>query len=180
MTIDDVIEHTIGLEGNYSNHPQDRGGPTRFGIIEKTARAYGYKGDMKVFPRELAKEIYLAQYFLEPHFDRIATVSEPIAAELFDTSVNCGTGFTKPLIQQALNLLNREQADYKDIVEDGIIGNGTVAALKAYIAKRGAKGEAVMVKLLNIMQGARYIEITKARPANELFLTGWLENRIKM
>lgn len=180
MTIDDVIEHTIGLEGNYSNHPADKGGPTRFGITEKTARAYGYKGDMKVFPRQLAKEIYLIQYFLEPHFDRVATVSMPIAAELVDTSINCGIGFAKPLIQQALNLLNREQVDYKDIEEDGIIGNGTVAALKAYLAKRGTRGEAVMVKLLNVMQGARYIEITKARPKNEAFLLGWLDNRISL
>lgn len=180
MTIDDVIEHTIGLEGNYSNHPSDRGGPTRFGVTEKVARAYGYKGDMKVFPRELAKEVFLIQYFLEPHFDRIAELSQPIAAELFDTAVNTGVSFTKPLIQQALNLLNREQADYKDIEEDGIIGNDTVAALKAFLAKRGTRGEAVMVKLLNIMQGARYIEITKARPKNEAFMFGWIDNRISL
>ena len=38
MSIESMIEATIGKEGGYSNHPADRGGPTRWGITERVAR----------------------------------------------------------------------------------------------------------------------------------------------
>ena len=46
MTIDTLIDGVIGREGGYSNHPADRGGPTRWGVTEAVARANGYRGDM--------------------------------------------------------------------------------------------------------------------------------------
>ena len=35
-----------------------------------------------------------------------------------------------------------------------------------------------MVRLLNIMQGQRYIEITEKNPKYEQFFYGWLANRV--
>jgi lysozyme family protein len=65
-----------------------------------------------------------------------------------------------------------------DIKEDGDIGPGTVAALKAYLGRRGKQGEQVLLKALNCLQGARYIELARGRSANEAFLFGWLANRV--
>ncbi len=31
MNIDKLIDNVIAIEGDYSNHPADRGGPTRWG-----------------------------------------------------------------------------------------------------------------------------------------------------
>lgn len=176
--IDAVIDGIIQVEGGYVNDVSDLGGATKYGITEVTARAAGYHGNIKDMPIEIAKQIYKNRYWLEPHFDQIEILSPAVAAELCDTGVNCGVAFSKPLIQEALNLLNRDQADYKDIPEDGLIGKGTLSALAAFLGKRGKEGETVLVRTLNIMQGARYIEITKTRPSNENFFYGWIKNRV--
>lgn len=51
-TIDQMIDALIDREGDYVNHPADRGGPTRFGITEAVARAHGYAGPMALLPRD--------------------------------------------------------------------------------------------------------------------------------
>ena len=37
---DRVIRLVFGHEGGYSNHPEDPGGPTKFGITAKTLGSY--------------------------------------------------------------------------------------------------------------------------------------------
>ena len=68
--------------------------------------------------------------------------------------------------------------DYPDLVVDGVVGPATIAALRAYLAKRGAEGERVLLVALNCTQGARYLEITETRQQNEDFLYGWLRERV--
>ena len=173
-----VIDETIGKEGGYSNHPADRGGPTRWGITEQVARAFGYAGDMKVLPRETAVQIYRARYWSAPGFDRIAAVSQPIAVKLFDMGVNMGPEVAATFLQRLLNGLNRGAADYPDIAADGRIGALTLAALKGLLAKRGAAAVGVVLTGLNGLQAARYVQLAEGRAANEAFLFGWLMNRI--
>lgn len=180
MSIDEILEGVIGKEGGYSNHSSDLGGATRWGVTEKVARANGYTGDMKVFPRETAKAIYLKQYFLQPRINLIFDVSQRIAEEMVDSNINLGTKWPALWLQQSLNLLSNNGKDYKQITEDGIIGSGTVNALKSLMAKRGVTGEMIILKMLNVLQGARYIEITRARPANAAFLAGWFAHRVEI
>ena len=45
MNIEKLIDDVIAVEGDYSNHPADRGGPTRWGVTEAVARAHPYNGD---------------------------------------------------------------------------------------------------------------------------------------
>ena len=70
--IDDVIAH----EGDFVNHPADRGGPTRWGITEAVARAEGYSGAMRALPRETAADIYRRVYWSTPRFDQIAQLPQ--------------------------------------------------------------------------------------------------------
>lgn len=63
---------------------------------------------------------------------------------------------------------------------DGEYGPATLQALIKYIKNRGKEGEKVLVRLLNIMQGQRYIEITETNPKHEQFFYGWLANRISL
>lgn len=179
MTVDQIIDATIGKEGGYSNHPSDAGGETMWGITAAVARANGYNGSMRAMPRSEAVRIYREQYFVKPGFAKVAEISPRVAEELFDTGVNMGDTWPRRWLQQWLNALNRQGRDYADIVEDGAIGPATVGALGRLIAVRGRKAaEDVLLKGLNSSQGARYLELARQRSANEDFVFGWLANRV--
>ena len=178
MDADKLIDDVIGREGGYSNHPADRGGATRWGITEAVARAHGYRGDMRTFPRDEAVTLFKRIYWARPGFDRIGDLAPDIAAELFDTGVNMGPGVAVSFLHRALNALNRGASDYADIILGVRIDDPTVAALTTFLRKRAPHGEAVLMKALEALQGERYLDLAERRPANEAFLYGWLANRL--
>ena len=178
MDLTHLIDAVIDREGGYVNHPADRGGPTRWGITEATARADGYGGDLRALPRERAAAIYRRTYWQRPGLDRIAGHAPALAAELFDTGVNMGPPAAIAFLQRALNALNRGAADFPDITVDGAAGPQTLAALTAFLTLRGRGGEVVPLKAIEALQGERYVSLAERRPANEAFLYGWLANRI--
>lgn len=178
MDIEPMLDELIAREGGYVNHPADRGGPTRWGITSAVARAHGYDGDMRALPRADAVAIYRRLYWLRPGFDKVAERAPRVAAELFDTAVNMGPETAIGFFQRALNALNRNGRDYADLAVDRRIGPATLAALAGFLGARGKAGEAVLVKALDTLQGARYVQLAEARPANEAFLYGWLAGRI--
>lgn len=178
MTIDQLIDDVIAREGGYSNHPADRGGATRWGITEIVARAHGFAGDMRVFPRDEAAAIYRLIYWLRPGLAAVAERTPALAAELFDTGVNMGPAVASRFMQRALNALNRNAKDYPDMVVDGAIGPITLRALDSFISLRGTAGETVLTKAVEALQGERYLALAETRPANEAFFYGWLANRI--
>ncbi len=178
MTIDPLIDAVLDREGGYSDHPADRGGETNYGITVAVARGNGYDGAMRDLPLGTARAIYRRLYWLAPRFDAVATHAPLVAAELFDTGVNMGPSVAVAFLQRALNALNRGASDYPDMPVDGIIGDRTLAALAAFLARRGAAGERVLIKAIEALQGERYVALAEHRPANEAFLYGWLANRI--
>lgn len=181
MNIEQFLIELINREGGYVNNPADRGGATKYGITEAVARNNGYKGSMKDLPIDTAKSIYKKQYWISPRFDQVNIINTAVAEELLDTGVNCGVAFAKPLLQRALNLLNNQgKGGWPDLEPDGIYGPATLSALKTYFSKRGKEGELVLLKVLNILQGNRYIEICERNPSQEQFFFGWISNRIVM
>lgn len=177
MEIGGLIDAVIDREGGYGDHPADRGGATRFGITQAVARAHGFAGDMRVFPRTAAVAIYRQAYWIDPGYEGVGRIAPGIAGELFDTGVNMGPAVASGFLQRALNALNRGASDYPDLVVDGRIGPGTLAALAGFLKRRGAGGEAVLLKAIEALQGERYVALAERRPANEAFLYGWLANR---
>lgn len=176
--IDQLIEDVIEREGGYVDHPADRGGPTRWGITEAVARRQGYLDDMRHLPKCDAAAIYKRLYWNAPGFDTIAHSAPKLAAELFDTGINMGTGTATGFLQCALNALNRNGRDYADIRVDRRIGPVTLGALDGFLRKRGGAGEAVLLKAVEALQGAHYVRLAESRPSQEAFLYGWLANRI--
>lgn len=178
MTIDQIIDGIIRREGGYVANPHDRGGPTRYGITEAVARANGYGGYMDSLPEDLARRIYHDQYWTRPGFNQVAELSPAIAEELADTGVNMGPTVAVTMLQRVLNVMNQEEKFYQDVAADGYIGTQSLSALSAFLSKRGTEGEAVLLKALNCLQGARYIEIAEHRPSQEAFVFGWLRERV--
>ena len=178
--IKSIIDDIIKAEGGYSNNPNDSGGQTMYGITKSVAVANGYKGAMKDLPISLAENIYYTQYVSKPKFDLLIPLSESIAAEVIDTGVNMGPSVAGKFLQRCLNAFNSQGKAYADITVDGKVGTGTASALKSYLGLRGKQGEIVMLKALNCLQGARYIELAEGRQANEDFVYGWIANRISL
>lgn len=175
-TVDQLVAGVIAVEGDYVDHPADRGGPTRFGITQAEARADGFAGDMRALPIERARSIYARRYWFAPHLDLVALIAPRVAGEMFDTGVNMGTGTAAKILQRALNVLQGA-----GLAVDGAIspGGATLKALGAYIAARGKQdGESVLVELLNALQGTRYVEIVEHDSSQRAFVFGQIRNRV--
>lgn len=178
MSIRSIIEGIIKVEGGYSDNPDDRGGKTMYGITEAVARDHGYTGPMHELPRSVAYRIYEQTYYRGPRFHLIHNLSRAIAEEVTDTGVNMGVRVAATFLQRALNVCNRQEKDYPDLLVDGAIGPITVDALRSFLAVRGKEGEVVMLTILNSLQGARYVELCEAREKNETFVYGWFRHRV--
>lgn len=181
--IDAIITEVIRAEGDaFTNDPRDSGGPTKYGITQRALSQYLRRPaavhEVMELTETQARAVYRQQYVEAPGFDAVLNLSDAIAAELVDTGVNCGTAVAATLLQQALNALNRNGRDYPDIAEDGDCGPRTIAALRAFLTLRRSEGETVLLRALNCLQGARYIDIARRRPKDEAFVYGWLRTRV--
>jgi len=176
--LEKALQRTLGVEGGDSDDPDDHGGATRYGVTEAVARAFGYTGDMKDLPWSTAVAIYKANYWDKLSLDSVAMVSESVALEVFDTAINCGVGTEGMFLQRALNALNNGGSAYPDLAVDGAVGSATVKALAAFLAKRGAEGERVLLRILNSLQCVRYLEIAERDGTQESFMYGWVLNRV--
>jgi len=174
----EIINGIIAKEAGYVDNPNDSGGKTRWGITKAVARANGYKGKIKHLPKHVAYDIYAGKYWHVLKLDDVELLSPRIAEELADTSVNMGVPTAAVFLQRALNVLNRRGRDYPDIRVDGKVGHLTIKALKAYLKKRGEEGETVLYRMLNALQGARYVRLAERYEKNEEFEHGWFAHRV--
>ena len=170
-----IIDRIIETEGGYVNDPNDAGGETNFGITRAVAKANGYYGAMQTMPRSVALDIYCEKYWDSVKAGSVSLLSEAIAEEMVDTAVNMGPSRAVQFLQRSLNVLNKGGRLYDDLLADSIIGPTTLAALSLYLRKRD---EIVLLRALNSLQGAFYIELAERRGTDEAFLYGWLKNRV--
>lgn len=177
MGKEQVINKIIETEGGYVFDPADSGGETNFGITLTVARANGYNGPMIDMPREVAFEIYAAKYWDSVRGDDIYRLSPAVAEEVTDTGVNMGVGRAVRFLQRALNVLNQRASMYPDLTVDGKCGPATIGALATYLSRRD---EQVLVKMLNCLQGAFYVELAERREKDERFVYGWFKNRVNL
>lgn len=178
--VDDMLAALLKREGGYANNSADKGGPTRYGITQQTAKAFGYSGDMRMLPQQTALDIYRKQYWSDPKFYDVSLRYPKLAGKLFDTGVNMGPRTASRFLQRALNGLNRGASEYPDTPEDGAIGSMTLGGLDAYKTHRGDDGETVLLKLVNGQQAVRYLEICENDHTQETFLFGWIAGRVDL
>ena len=172
---DQLIEAVLEREGGYVDDPSDSGGETNFGVTIAVARRYGYDGPMIDMPIEKARSIYAMQYWHPIKGQALAEVDRDLVAEVFDTAVNCGVSRSGKFLQRCLNVLNSGQKIALDVVIGGKIGPATIRALSSCAEKRDV---AELVKALNCLQGAFYIELAEKRSKDERFIYGWLKHRV--
>lgn len=178
---------TARNEGGWHNgkglNKFDRGGETFKGIARKIWP--NWKGWDRIdllkqsneFPRIAEQDPLLTnmvhEFFKENFWDRnrLSEIHfQPIANELYDTGVNFGTVPAAKMLQQALNLLNRNQDSWQDIKEDGVIGPLTLRKVNGLIGM----DRIYCFNVLNILQGESYINIMRKDKTQENNLRGWL------
>lgn len=108
-----LLEH----EGGFSDRDAaaDPGGKTMYGVTERVARAWGYRGEMHQLPLAAAKAIAKKEYWDRYSCDQFPY---PIAFQVFDTAYNGGHAVR--WLQEAVN-----------VAADGVIGAKTIAAVRA-------------------------------------------------
>lgn len=170
-----ILTNIVNLEGGYVDNPNDSGGPTKYGVTEATAKRYGYDGDMVDMPVSFAFDVYADVYWHSVKADELTALSRAIAAEVVDTAVNAGPATSARFLQRSLNVLNSRGTLYPDLTVDGLIGPATIKTLSGYLQKRD---EVVLLKMLNALQGAYYVELAERREKDETFIYGWFNHRV--
>lgn len=154
------------IEGGYSDHPDDYGGRTMYGVTETVARAWGYSGLMRDLPAGTAKEIFKEEYW---DLINLGSLNDPLLANMIlDASVNHGQKWAVKLAQRAYNALHKNT-----IAEDGIMGSNTLKALNN-------EEDKFKLKLWYLIVRGRYFyEIVNNNPSQKAFIGGWT-NRLNV
>lgn len=117
---DRIIDKILELEGGFVDHPNDRGGPTNYGITQRTLS--DWRGhpvsveDVRELTEDEARMIYLARYIIEPGFHAI--VDPGLRALVIDCGVNHGPDRASRWLQRAAF-----------VNADGIVGPITLHAV---------------------------------------------------
>ena len=163
---DEMIEAILKREGGFVDHPADRGGPTKYGVTQKTLTSWRGKSvdanDVRALREDEAKEIFRTRYYVAPKIDRLPQLIQPLA---FDMSINHGPGTAIRLLQQVLND-NQQPCQI-----DGGIGDETLGCAQAAVDKLGNK----LIEDLVERRIDLYRSIAKRDPSQRVFLKGWLQ-----
>lgn len=97
----DNFEHCLSItlkwEGGYSNHPDDPGGPTMKGVIQKEYDAWRKKHGLRTQPVKRISETELRAIYRAEYWDAMKCGDLPDGVDLcvFDAAVNSGVGRAK-------------------------------------------------------------------------------------
>lgn len=181
FTCEFIIRDKTNIEGGFVDDPDDSGGATSHGITKTLADQYkttlktkfGWNGNMRNLTTEMAFFIYKTHFWDKMKLDEVMKRSVFLADRLFDLGINAGKTVAVKNLQRYLNVMNNRQTYWKDIDADGAMGPKSLAALDAYIAKRGATGKDYLIDAMLDMQSTYYIELAERREKDEKFIYGW-------
>lgn len=162
--------------GSYSNHPMDKGGPTKYGISCRFAEStndlelFDANNDNVISPDDIknlkfeeAVSAYKRYFWDYYHLDNIEDNRKCFL--VFDAAVNHGYSGATKLLQKTLVAMGY------DLKIDGVYGPKTEAAFR----------DCEVGSFVNVFLEKReslYRAIVANNPSQKVFLNGWL-NRIK-
>ncbi len=167
LTLDQMIDDVFEKEGRvYENHPNDKGGPTKFGITLGRLRTERGKHmtwqDVRDLTEPEARGIYKDAYYLRPKIDRLPDGNIEVA--VFDWYVNSGTWAIKGL-QKVIKAFG-----YACDV-DGALGPQTVRQCYACLQE---VPEPVFLAAYMQERIRFYHSILRTNPSQVTFIKGWL------
>jgi lysozyme family protein len=152
-----IIDDIIRREGSkYTNHPADRGGPTKYGITLETLRRatnpHATANDVASLTEQQARAIY-ADLYVRP-FEWID--DEPLRELMVDCAVQHGVGRAVKFLQAAVGA-----------TVDGVAGEKTQAAYR--FRPRVIVYRRVLAERIKF-----YGDIITHDPSQAVFAAGWM------
>jgi lysozyme family protein len=163
MSFESAISEVLLAEGGYVDHPDDRGGPTNYGITQKTLSDFlgreATKEEVRSMTIDTVRQIYKSNYW-----DRLKlsfVIDSRLSNVIFDQAVNRGTRRVAEQIQKIVG-----------VKQDGIIGPLTLKAINNMDSKK---------MLLNFIKQSQdaYVSIVTHNPSQLVFLSGWIKRTHK-
>jgi lysozyme family protein len=162
VTLDAILDELLMREGGFSNDPDDRGGPTRFGITAETLGNWrGWTrpatlAEVEALTRAEAKAIYIARYIEQPGFTPANIPDEALRVALIDDGVLSGTVGAIRRLQRIVG-----------VPVDGVLGPVTAAAVRAH-DPQWIRTELVKARCLH------FGHLVAHDSSQRRFLVGWL------
>ncbi|HMV08184.1 MAG TPA: glycosyl hydrolase 108 family protein [Cyclobacteriaceae bacterium] len=156
----------LRLEGGYVNHPLDRGGPTKYGVILSVWQEHGHDkdGDGDIDAEDIKKlsegdAKYIAKKIFWDYFLADLILNQSLAEFIVDWGYNSGRKTVAKIVQRVVKA-----------TVDGIVGPQTVTAINC-------ADQELLFNALKIERKVFLNAIIKRRPDQIVFYDGWM-NRV--
>lgn len=164
-SFDQAFGHVLNVEGReYTNHPKDRGGPTKFGITQQVLGSFRKtqvtEADVQSLQESEARVIYKTMYWDPLRLDEV--INPVIAKLVFDQAVNRGVVTVAKQLQRTVG-----------VIPDGVVGPKTIQAVNTLNSRRF---------VVEFVKGAQlsYVSICVKDPTQLVFLKGWMNRTHQM
>lgn len=165
-----AVSKVLRHEGFFSDDPIDPGGPTKYGVSLRWLRTLGEEGDFDgdgdvdrddIWAMEEADAVrlYYDKWYLKESYDKMILI---IGGKVFDLAINIGAVSANRILQRAVRA-----ADGLRLVEDGIIGKKTLAAV-------GRTSDLKLLPAIRSEAAGHYRLLIERRESFEKYRDGWL------
>lgn len=173
-----AIGYVLANEGYFVNNPDDKGGPTNYGLSQKFLNGLSTPSNLfkRKWSEEQIREMIIEQaieiyqvHIWKAIYGQIE--SQDICNYYFDMVVNHGEEQATKLLQRSLWATEAEGA--LNIKDDGILGELTIKNVNYLDSKS--------YPLRSVLRATRaqYYRCLAKRPGQEQFLEGWLKRCYK-
>lgn len=158
-----AFNYVLGDEGRkYTNDPNDKGGPTKFGVTKKAFEAYFKRealiSEIENMSESTAGTIYYFDFWKPLGLDSV--IDNAISTSIFDCGVLYGLRVSANMTQKSLRACGRS------LMIDGVIGPQTVSFLNeisAYLFLTVYRGQVLQ----------EIDDIIRVTPSDEEYRHGW-------
>jgi lysozyme family protein len=170
-----ALDHVLQLEGGVSDHMDDPGGLTKWGVTQGVYSAWRTE---RRLPEQSVREmgeaechaLYRVRYWDVQRLDLLAEISGAVALEVFESGVNCGPSMGGKFLQRAVNFLVPERS--RTLLEDGVIGPKTRLEVRLLVA---GGYESALVLAQNGEQYGHYRGLVDRSDRYRSFSRGWMK-----
>lgn len=157
--IDEII---VAESSDYTDHPEDRGGPTKYGITLKSLSDFRGRqctpAEVERLTEAEARNIYMLKYVRGPGFVKI--IDERLLGLVVDCGVNHGTARATRWLQEIVG-----------VIQDGVFGPLTADAVNRHEPRK------LFIRLLGI-RIRFYGRLITDDPRQAKFAAGWMNRAV--